>query len=159
MWTKDKMIQYMAEVGLADAMSSAAEDYSIDGINVSRADLLDTVPAWFRDNGLDMGKYLDLTAASKMFDQAQKAIGVDLVELANEWADRVPSRFESDVPYYLYMMSVGHGVGFYDEPNLEKLIKEMGGDPKARWGYFESNSDGAYSALEDAGYVLESEEG
>lgn len=158
MWDRADFIEYMALVDLADAMGDAAENYNIDDINIPRADLLDTVPEWFRANDLDINKYLDLKGASRMFDAAQKAIGVDLVELANAWADQMPTRYENDVPYYVYMMSVGHGVGFYDSPDLEELIQEMGGNPRARWGYYEFNYEGALQAFIDAGYDLDAEE-
>lgn len=117
--SKDSLIEYMALILFIDSFASYAEEADDSGefkddeiikeINSDiHGELTNTVPALFKDVGLNIKTYLDVDAAKKFAAAVEKLWGKELF-------DSYLKEFGEDGAYQLVMLGAGHGISPFDE--------------------------------------------
>lgn len=135
-------VKEIQKVLLVDAIATVIEnDYPqyASEINRPQEDLMDTVPAFLKEHGININDFLgevDITSLIHQTNQAWKYANFTVKDLYE---------YDEDSCCSLFLGYTGHGVTATDEPAVYDLFKELGIEvPKL---HVESFYNAAYSAL------------
>lgn len=110
--------------GVADRIDDSDDDANVlsGKLRGYGRDVMDAVPSFMEDYDVSVEKYLGklLPVAQEMVDRLNKqwAGKLTLEELEEEMGERVVTQFALGL--------LGHGVGMYDDMDVEKFMKERG---------------------------------
>lgn len=133
----------IARVWACDQIAREAEEtqYAND-FERSQMDVMETVPSALEDVGLKLDDYLDIDAAKKLIEAIDKEWGGKLT------VESLMAEFGDDILASIALQAAGHGVGLFDDRDVEHFVKEKGAkDFSAR--SHEAGAEKAFKAVDD----------